>query len=112
LKNVAALLATSIREVDVCARYGGDEFSLILPHTASAAAQVVADRARKKLAEKRTSWPGEAANISFSVGIASTEDAGLKTADDLLEAADRALFEAKKSGRDRVVVARSGILAR
>jgi diguanylate cyclase (GGDEF)-like protein len=110
LKNVAQILSTSIREVDLCARYGGDEFVLLLPHTSATNATVVAERIREKVARARTTWTGAAARVSLSVGVASNEDAALERSDDLMEAADRALYEAKRAGRDRVVVARSGIL--
>jgi diguanylate cyclase (GGDEF)-like protein len=112
LKNVAGLLAVSIREVDVCARYGGDEFALLLPHTPADKAVVVAERARAKVERTRASWPGEAARVSLSIGVSSSEDESLKSADELVEAADRALYEAKRAGRNQVVVARPGILTR
>jgi diguanylate cyclase (GGDEF)-like protein len=112
LKSVAQIIAGSIREVDVCARYGGDEFVLLLPHTSAGNASVVADRVRSKLARARENWPEAAGNVTLSVGIASSEDASLAGPDDLLEAADRALYEAKSEGRDRAIVARAGILKR
>jgi diguanylate cyclase (GGDEF)-like protein len=110
LKRVADIIASSIREVDVCARYGGDEFVLLLPHTPSSQAVVVADRIRTKLAIERRTWAGARANISFSVGVASSEDEALANLGDMIEAADRALYSAKGAGRDRVVIARAGIL--
>jgi diguanylate cyclase (GGDEF)-like protein len=112
LKNVADIIASSIREVDVCARYGGDEFVLLLPHTPVKNAVVVAERVRTGLARAKATWNGEARNITLSVGIASSEDDSLVSPDDLVEAADRALYEAKHEGRDRAVVARTGILRR
>jgi diguanylate cyclase (GGDEF)-like protein len=112
LRNVAQILSSSIREVDTCGRYGGDEFVLLLPHTPVGNAAVVAGRVRAKLERARQDWSGAAARISLSVGIASSEDLGIKSPEELLEAADRALYEAKRDGRDRAVVARPGILAR
>lgn len=106
LKNVAGIISSSIREVDLCARYGGDEFVLLLPHTPGVNATVVAERVREKLARVRTTWAGAAAKVSLSVGVASNEDTALEKPDDLVEAADRALYEAKRAGRDRVVVAK------
>jgi diguanylate cyclase (GGDEF)-like protein len=112
LKRVANILSSRVREVDVCARYGGDEFALLLPHTTAEGAVVVAERVREKLRQDRTSWHGEAARVSFSIGVASTEDETLRTPDELIEAADRALYEVKREGRDRVQVARRGVLVR
>lgn len=112
LQKIAAVLTASIREVDVCCRYGGDEFALLLPHTPASPAQVVADRVRANLARARKDWQGEAQQLSLSAGLASSEDPSLKSPDDLLEAADRALYEAKKQGRDRLVVAPAGALRR
>jgi two-component system cell cycle response regulator len=112
LKQLAGVIAGSVREVDVCARYGGDEFIVLLPHTTRDRAVVVADRMRERLAKLVSTWTGEAKNVSLSVGIASSADASLRSPDDLVEAADRALYEAKRLGRDRAVVAHDGILGR
>jgi diguanylate cyclase (GGDEF)-like protein len=108
LKNIAEIISSSIREVDLCARYGGDEFVLLLPHTPPANAMVVAERVRSKLARARMTWAGAAARVSLSVGVASNEDAALEKPEDLVEAADRALYEAKRAGRDRIIVTRGG----
>jgi diguanylate cyclase (GGDEF)-like protein len=111
LRDIAQILAHSIREVDVCARYGGDEFVLLLPHTPADRAIVVADRAAASLSKARVGWSGEARNVTLSVGISSTEDISLASDAMLVEAADRALYDAKRQGGARVVVARQGILA-
>lgn len=112
LQKVADVLSHSVREVDVCARTGGDEFALLLPHTPADKAMVVADRVHARLASIVVGLTGEAKNVTLSIGIASTEDGSLKDPDELVEAADRALFEAKKHGRNRTVVAKPGILGR
>jgi diguanylate cyclase (GGDEF)-like protein len=93
-----------VREVDVCARYGGDEFVVLLPHTDADSARVVARRIRERLAQATSGWEGAARDVSVSVGIISNEDATLKTPEDLLAAADQALYEAKHQGRNRAVV--------
>jgi diguanylate cyclase (GGDEF)-like protein len=112
LKQLADVISGSIREVDVCARYGGDEFAVLLPHTTTERAVVVADRIRERLARATAGWSGEARNITLSIGIASSADASLASPDDLIEAADRALYEGKRLGRDRAVIAQDGILGR
>lgn len=110
LKKVAEIIGSSIREVDVCARYGGDEFVLLLPHTHAENATVVATRVREKLARARLDWGGESQRVGLSIGIAASDDETLATHDDLIEAADRALYEAKRGGRDRAVVAKPGVV--
>jgi diguanylate cyclase (GGDEF)-like protein len=100
LRCVAEVLASSVREVDVCARYGGDEFAVLLPHTPLDKAHIVMERIRGKLAASGGT------TVSISVGISSSEDGALKGPDELLEASDRALYEAKREGRDRIVLAR------
>ena len=112
LQKVADVMASSVREVDVCARTGGDEFGLVLPHTAAVKAMVVAERIQTRLALAVQTLQGEARNVTLSVGIASSEDASLKNPDHLVEAADQALFAAKRQGRNRVLLATPGLLAR
>jgi diguanylate cyclase (GGDEF)-like protein len=104
LKHVAELLTSSIREVDVCARFGGDEFAMLLPHTPLDKALIVVERIRVRMLALRGTWPGPAALVSISAGIASTTENWIKNPDDLLDAADRALYRAKRFGRDRVAL--------
>ncbi len=106
LRDIAAILAHGIREVDVCARYGGDEFVILLPHTSAERAVVVAERARTEVIKERDRWTGEARKVSLSIGISSTEDKAIDSDQALVEAADRALYQAKRDGRDRVIIAK------
>jgi diguanylate cyclase (GGDEF)-like protein len=105
LKAVAATLATGLRTTDVLARWGGEEFVVLLPETARAAAMVVGEKLRAAVAAAR---PG-GATMTISVGCAVypddlRPDAGRPGADQaLVDAADHALLHAKRSGRDRVV---------
>jgi two-component system cell cycle response regulator len=110
LRQVAAVLSESVREVDVCARYGGDEFALLFPHTARDKGIIAIERARTKLLQARPAWPGLAKGLGLCAGVATSEDPSLKTPDELLEAADRALYEAKRAGGDQIAMARPGIL--
>lgn len=98
----AATISSQLRAADVAARFGGDEFILVLPQTDSGDAQVLAQRisvqfardAARRLPEVRT---------SMSMGIASIPDSGLEVAQSLIRAADDALYAAKGAGKDRIV---------
>lgn len=92
-----------LRVSDVLARFGGDEFIVVLPHTCSADALVVAERLRATVAEHeyRTS-KGAVIRTTISIGVASSPADGT-TPDELFRAADAALYAAKHSGRNTVL---------
>lgn len=100
LKEIARLLAEQVRSFDLVAKYGGDEFTLILPQTDREGAMVVAERIRAVVAAH--AFPlVSAGSITISSGVAMfPEDAGDGTG--LIQQADRALYLAKQRGRNRV----------
>ena len=98
LREVAACLRRAVRDVDVCARCGGDEFAVILPGTDREGAVVVAERLRRSLAA--TEVPG-VGRVTASLGVGTYPSEAL-AASELIDAADRALYAAKHAGRDRV----------
>lgn len=102
LKTVATRILHSIRANDVAARTGGDEFLVLLAHADEA---VAVELGRRLLAALRQPYEGVRAQVSASIGIAVYPHAG-QTLTRLLESADRALYEAKRAGRDTSVVAR------
>jgi diguanylate cyclase (GGDEF)-like protein len=89
LCRVASILRLNCRSIDTAARYGGDEFALILPETKESAAQQVADRIQNCLSAEE-----ETPQLSLSIGIATFPQCGV-TVQQLLEYADRALYEMK-----------------
>ncbi len=102
LSRVAAAIRRGSRAMDVAARWGGDEFALLAPDTGHEEALRLAERVRALVAE-----PGPAAQIiTVSVGVA-TLDAVPRAAEPeaLMRAADAALFEAKRQGRNRIIAA-------
>jgi len=101
LKAVAGFLRESIREVDCAARYGGEEFVIVMPATSTEAARAAVERIRQRLAQEEFSGQ----RITLSIGIAEfPKDAATALA--IISAADSALYEAKRGGRNRVVLAR------
>jgi len=105
LREMARVLETCVREHDVIARYAGDEFAVVLTSTGADAARTIAERVREcGAAVAAGSALPERAIVSVSVGVA-TRAPGVEPLGDLMERADQALYRAKASGRDRVVVA-------
>jgi diguanylate cyclase (GGDEF)-like protein len=105
LRDVSALLMKDMREVDTVARYGGEEFVLVLPETNEAGATLVADRLRRTVEQARffAGSPDAPEHLTISIGVAIFDsDAQFKR--DLIEAADAALYSAKNSGRNSVIL--------
>jgi len=106
LRAAARTLNTNIRITDFLARYGGEEFAIILPETLKEKAMEMAERLRKAIAQKR--FPigikkGKAAGLTVSIGLSSyPDDLRSKDPKKLLLHADRALYQAKRKGRNRV----------
>jgi diguanylate cyclase (GGDEF)-like protein len=103
LRRLAAILSRSSRAIDLVAKYGGDEFLLILPQTNTDGATVMGKRICQAVAESAFPHcrPGD---ITISVGVASFPQHG-STMETLLAASDEALFTAKRSGRNCVIAA-------
>jgi diguanylate cyclase (GGDEF)-like protein len=104
LKEVARRITGSLREVDLAARYGGEEFVVLLPHTNKGDANIVAERLLKNVRKQEFNFGGEVVTVTASIGCAGNSDVASSNPDDLVKAADVALYEAKKGGRNRVVM--------
>jgi len=103
LKDLAATMSETLREVDLLGRVGGEEFVVLLLHTSLPQALEVAERLRLNIAERKVSLPeGASINFTVSIGLAMLTDQE-KQLTDLFKKADLALYEAKKLGRNRVV---------
>ena len=103
LQEVADLLRDGLRASDSAYRYGGEEFALVMRETGRSDASGAAERVRSRI-EQRFGGPGNPAQVTASFGVA-TLGPGVETAEQLIRAADHALYEAKQAGRNRVVVA-------
>lgn len=104
LMEVAKLVNQSIRkEIDLAARPGGDEYAIILPETDIIAARELAKRLVKIVGEHRfQTAKGETVNVTLSIGVASLNEE-IHTPEDLINAADTNLYQAKRAGRNQVV---------
>jgi diguanylate cyclase (GGDEF)-like protein len=106
LKALAELLLASVRASDVACRYGGEEFLLLLPNMSADNAVTRAEHWRAAFAATTVNFGGAAIQATLSIGIALYPEEG-GTADELTRCADLALYEAKKRGRNRVVLFRA-----
>ncbi|MCS6798708.1 MAG: diguanylate cyclase [Myxococcota bacterium] len=104
LAEVATRLRRSVREIDVVARYGGEEFLLVLPSTHFAGAVAVAERVWRSIGSVPVRAEGRSIAVTVSVGVALFPSRDVRSKDDLLRAADEALYEAKRDGRDRICI--------
>ncbi len=104
LRVLTRLIREEIRQHDVFARYGGEEFVLMLPQTSVDGAMSVAEKLRQKVAAYHfDSMDGK--NITISIGVATYPSAEFDTSEKLINAADNALYVAKRSGKNKVVFA-------
>ena len=96
--HVAGALRSSLRESDVCGRYGGEEFLVVLPETGTEEASIVAERIRSRVGEYDGS--DDMPVLPISGGVSELGD---ESAEELIKRADVALYAAKEQGRNRIV---------
>ena len=103
LRGVSGLLAGVTREVDLCGRFGGEEFIVVLPDTNADGGCVVGERLRRRLGETPMAVSKkESLTVTVSAGLASLQPGD--TVESILNRVDRALYQAKQNGRDRLCV--------
>jgi diguanylate cyclase (GGDEF)-like protein len=100
LRGVGEVIREGVRRIDTAARYGGDEFVVLLPETEASGAYVLAEKIRIGVAELEIA--GTEAHTSLSVGVVGYPDDGT-TSDELMIAADQAMYGSKRSGKNRVM---------
>jgi diguanylate cyclase (GGDEF)-like protein len=105
LVEAAAVIRSSARETDIVARFGGDEFALVLPDTGGEGAFAVGERIRDRIAEYRfLTADGLDIHLTASVGVATLPDVAA-SAEELVEAADKAMYHVKETGKNGIVAA-------
>jgi len=111
LKGTAEEILREARATDTVARYGGEEFAILLPNTDLEGATSIAERIRAR-AEAYTHQDKDVAmRVTISIGLASTRTHAPKRPEELLAFADRALYQAKKAGRNKVIAYAEGAMA-
>jgi diguanylate cyclase (GGDEF)-like protein len=111
LRSIANAIQASVREEDVPVRFGGEEFLVLLRNPSRGIALEIGERIRQNVREMDLLEAGVTERVTVSVGVASGRQPG-ETIQDIVERADRALYAAKRTGRDRVVEAWSSDAAK
>lgn len=101
LREIGGLLSMNCRSNDLAARYGGEEFAIILPETPMESAIIKAERIRKTVMNHPFTSDSTSLSVTVSLGLADQQE-WMKRPEDLIEAADKALYKAKQSGRNQV----------
>jgi diguanylate cyclase (GGDEF)-like protein/PAS domain S-box-containing protein len=104
LQAIAQSLQEHVRKVDVPCRYGGEEFLAILPGTNQAGAIIVSERLRHAIEQMEV----DGLKVTISIGVASVPELDVRSSATLVEAADSALYRAKRAGRNQVIAAHKG----
>ena len=107
LRAVASEITRSLRTPDVAARYGGDEFAVILPQTQPEGALRVCERIHGALQRLTVAAGDEQVTITGSLGVADYPSSDIACAEDLIHAADEALYGAKRAGKNRYSAVRA-----
>lgn len=105
LKSIANIIKTSVREVDLAGRWGGEEIAMLFPQTDIKGAMIACERVRKQIEDFRIEYRGHIIKTTISIGVASIdpEQKNPITSDDLIGHADRAMYAAKHRGKNQVV---------
>ena len=112
IRRFGGLLTAAVRSTDLPCRYGGEEFAVLFPETAARAALGVADRVRRAVEREPFSKDGRPFQVTVSAGVADTEGLSSEDRAELLVRADKALYYAKDTGRNRSRVFTAKVLAR
>jgi diguanylate cyclase (GGDEF)-like protein len=104
LRELADLLRSCVRQIDIVGRYGGEEFAVILPETDRASAMAIAERLRSTVEGHlfNVSSEDEPLRMTISIGVATSPEERVRRVEELVEEADRLLYEAKSAGRNLI----------
>lgn len=113
LKTVAKIIKNSTREQDIASRYGGEEFTLMLPNTSKEDALAVAERIRSEIEKTDFCHEGQHMKVTISIGCSlyDSKENPVSSPKELVEQADKALYVSKRNGRNRVSFATKEIIS-
>jgi two-component system, cell cycle response regulator len=104
LQQLSALMERSLRNEDVLARYGGEEFAVICRGLDLSQGEILAERIRRAVEAGRFEFGAKMIPVTVSIGLAKAPDPRIRSAADLIVAADEVMYQAKRAGRNRVCV--------
>ncbi|MBU0937104.1 MAG: sensor domain-containing diguanylate cyclase [Spirochaetes bacterium] len=104
LKQVAKLIQVSTRPTDIAARYGGEEFCVLLPDTTEEGGLLIAERIRMNVEKTVNEYEGQQLRVTISLGLAKFDPERDHSAKSVIDRADKALYQSKQTGRNRVTV--------
>ena len=107
LRSIGEILQRSLRTADFVGRYGGDEFVLVLPETSAKGTHQLAERICSGVSRRVFDLRGGALRLTVSGGVGGYPEAGVVTPEDLIDHADRALYQAKAAGRNKILLYKS-----
>ena len=104
IKNISFAIKEELREGDTAVRYGGEEFCVILPKTTKLEAADLGEKIRTSVSARKFSYVNQVAHFTVSIGVASSKSDQLMASRSLIRAADQALYDAKKTGKNKVAL--------
>ncbi|AEJ18642.1 GGDEF domain-containing protein [Gracilinema caldarium] len=110
LEHLAGVIQKNLRSQDIPSRFGGEEFTILLPETNRASAWIVAERLRTAVASLNIPWEQNLPQVTISLGVAIYDGSEQLDSDALIQRADQALYQSKQRGRNRTTVWGSGLL--
>jgi diguanylate cyclase (GGDEF)-like protein len=109
LKELAGQVRATVRKEGLFARFGGEEFAVVLPEADLAVALNVAERIRSRIDHHAFAYAGATFSITVSIGVAATDGKQVLTAEEIIAQADAHLYQAKREGRNRVAASRDSL---
>jgi diguanylate cyclase (GGDEF)-like protein len=112
LESLAFTIKQTVRVEDIPSRFGGEEFTVLLPNTPRQTSWLVAERLRLAVAAMKVPWEPPLPQVTISLGVVSFDNRTNASGNDIISRADEALYQSKQNGRNRTSVWGAGLLFR